>query len=111
MPTPYIRIDEIGGNCPCQADGEIYGMPFYFRARGGGWTLSVSQPGEDPVLGGSFYEAEGADESYGWIDEGQALTIIADHIVAIRKKLWETKGAAMWTDLHDAAPCTPPARA
>jgi hypothetical protein len=97
---PHIQIDEIGGNCPCQASGTIYGMPFYFRARSGGWSLEVCEPGADPVCNGSFYYANGDDPSFGWIDEGEALAIIAKHIVPIRKKLWETKGAAMWTDLQ-----------
>ena len=30
------------GACPVQAEGTVDGLPFYFRARGGEWTLSVA---------------------------------------------------------------------
>lgn len=41
-----LRIDNIGGNCPVQAEGTINGEPFYFRARGRHWSFSV---GQDPI--------------------------------------------------------------
>lgn len=31
------------GNCPVQAEGSINGYPFYFRARGGTWSVRVSR--------------------------------------------------------------------
>lgn len=32
-----------GGNCPVQAEGKINGLPFYFRSRGGHWSLSIAK--------------------------------------------------------------------
>lgn len=32
-----------------QGDGEVDGHPFYFRARGEWWTLSIARPDGDPV--------------------------------------------------------------
>ena len=32
-----------GGNCPVQAEGFIDGLPFYFRSRGSGWSLSIAK--------------------------------------------------------------------
>lgn len=42
-----IEIEMIGGNCPVQAEGLIDGQPFYFRARGGSWSLSIGSDFED----------------------------------------------------------------
>lgn len=36
-----IIIDSFGGNCPVQAEGTIDGKPFYFRARGSSWSMSI----------------------------------------------------------------------
>lgn len=41
-----VRISYIAGNCPVQAEGHINETPFYFRARGDAWCLSV---GESPL--------------------------------------------------------------
>jgi hypothetical protein len=41
-----LIVDLIGGNCPLQAEGTINGVPFYFRARGGSWSMGI---GQDPV--------------------------------------------------------------
>jgi hypothetical protein len=43
-----IQIDDLGGNCPVQAHGLIDGEPFYFRARGEHWSLSIGSDDEDP---------------------------------------------------------------
>lgn len=38
------------GNCPVQAEGFINGLPFYFRSRGGTWSLSIAKSvGKDPL--------------------------------------------------------------
>lgn len=33
---------EPSGKCPVQAEGKINGFPFYFRSRGGHWSLSIA---------------------------------------------------------------------
>jgi hypothetical protein len=38
------------GTCPVQAEGKINGLPFYFRSRGGSWSLSIAAtPDGDPL--------------------------------------------------------------
>lgn len=34
----------IEGNCPVQADGLIDDHPYYFRARGEGWEMTIARP-------------------------------------------------------------------
>ena len=53
MKEPIITIDAIGGNCPVQADGKIDGKPFYFRARGGRWSISIG--GSDVISRPQWY--------------------------------------------------------
>lgn len=70
-----IIIDEIGGNCPVQADGTIGGQPFYFRARGEHWSFGV---GADPIGEPDwYYQEEYPGEPYaaGWmtLDEARAF--------------------------------------
>ncbi len=45
-PGPLV-IDTVGGNCPVEAEGTVGGKPFYFRARGEHWTMSI---GGEPVM-------------------------------------------------------------
>ncbi|NNC16362.1 hypothetical protein HRD49_07705 [Corallococcus exiguus] len=40
---------DFGGSCPMQGDGEVDGLPFYFRARWDSWELDIAQPGCDPL--------------------------------------------------------------
>lgn len=41
-------ITDIGGMCPTQAWGNLEdGRAFYFRARGGAWTIDISDGKED----------------------------------------------------------------
>lgn len=75
-----LVIDTISGFCPVQAEGTIAGKPFYFRARGERWTMSI---GEDPV---GIHDTEGpgwyCECSYGawpdagWMPEGEARRLI-----------------------------------
>ena len=52
MTNFHLRIDNIGGNCPVQAEGVIEdertfkSYPFYFRSR---WDRGRMGIGEDPV--------------------------------------------------------------
>jgi len=36
-----LVIEYLGGQCPVEAGGEINGTPFYFRARGARWSMSI----------------------------------------------------------------------
>ena len=78
MNNPFIRIDTFGGNCPVQAEGTIDGKPFYFRARGDHWSMSIG--GEDIFFAPDwFYEEDYGDAEYaaGWMPMHEALGFIA----------------------------------
>ena len=66
----------IGGNCPVQAEGEIGGARFYFRARGGAWSLSIG--GEDIILGPKWFYKEAYKKwpLAGWMPEEEAINFI-----------------------------------
>lgn len=72
-----ININMLGGCCPVQAEGTIDGKPFYFRARGSSWSMSIG--GSDVVGNPDWYyqQAYGEDGfSAGWMTEVEALTFI-----------------------------------
>jgi len=84
-----IEIDWLGGNCPVQAMGKIDGEPFYFRARGETWSLSIGSEEEDSgktgvhgrdVVGSPSreYEEDYGDGPYdaGWMKEDVARQMI-----------------------------------
>ena len=70
--TPDITIDYLGGNCPVQAEGTVNGKPFYFRARGEHWSMSIG--GADPVGEPEWDHAEWFGEwpDAGWMTPQQA---------------------------------------
>ena len=70
-----IEIDEIGGNCPVQAEGRIGGEPFYFRARGDSWSIGIGgKPIGEPDW---FYrEPYGAGFEAGWMEVTEARAFI-----------------------------------
>lgn len=50
MKKPKIKF-EYGpsGNCPVQAEGTINGHRFYFRSRGGSWSMRITKKKVDPL--------------------------------------------------------------
>lgn len=46
---PQIEIQETGGLAPLEVLGTIEGKPFYFRARGNSWNLTLSEVDSDPI--------------------------------------------------------------
>lgn len=75
---PFIRIETLGGNCPVQAEGAVDGAPFYFRARGNRWSMSIG--GDDVVRSPDWYHEEPyGEEEYvaGWMPAYVALGFIA----------------------------------
>jgi hypothetical protein len=71
-----VQIDWLGGNCPVQAEGNVDGKPFYFRARGNHWTMGI---GSDPVGSPEWdYEEQYGDEPFaaGWMTEEEARAFI-----------------------------------
>lgn len=73
---PAVNIVELGGNCPVQAEGTIAGKPFYFRARGSSWRLSVGDG--DPMRNPEWTHKEGYGETFeaGWMEEKEAIRFI-----------------------------------
>jgi hypothetical protein len=72
-----LLIDQIGGNCPVQAEGTIDGVPFYFRARGEHWSIGVG--GDDPVCAPEWErEEEWGDGPFAavWMPLDEARRII-----------------------------------
>jgi len=72
-----VVIDVIGGNCPVQAEGTVDGKPFYFRARGDEWSMSIG--GDDIIMSPEWYyeEAYGDWPEAGWMPEDEARAFIA----------------------------------
>lgn len=63
MRAPLVIIDNVGGNCPLQAEGTINGLPFYYRARWDTWSIGI---GGEPILAPAwFYHEEVVDA--GWL--------------------------------------------
>jgi hypothetical protein len=77
IPVNGIRIKDIGGFCPVQAEGTIDGAPFYFRARGSRWSLSVG--GADVIGAPEFHHEEPYGDgpfAAGWMEEEEARAFI-----------------------------------
>jgi hypothetical protein len=80
---PIVTITLIGGNCPVQAEGDVDGHEFYFRARGNYWRMNI---GGEVVCNPEWsYEEPYGDEPYaaGWMSEDEARAFIAKAV-----RLW-----------------------
>ncbi len=80
-----VVIDWIGGNCPVQANGTLDGYPFYFRARGEHWTMTIANSKDTPMddLWSGYEEAWHYGEDYGdsqfaagWMSEDEARAFL-----------------------------------
>lgn len=74
-----LVIDYMGGACPTQSEGTIQGIPFYYRARHGSWSLGI---GQDPVSNGDI-NLFGDDPHVGWVpdEDVKAVLIIGNSLV------------------------------
>ena len=70
-----IEID-IYGHCPVQGEGTINGMPFYFRARHGLWTMTIDNDPVEAAFRGAGREWAGVYENASWMDHAEARAII-----------------------------------
>lgn len=81
-----LEITLLGGSCPVQAEGRIDGEPFYFRARGSHWSLSIG--GEDPVMTPDWYHEEPYGQGpfdAGWMNRDEAQAFIEKGAKLYRK--------------------------
>jgi hypothetical protein len=66
-PLP-VTVRFLTDAAPIQAEGDVRGRPFYFRARHNAWRFVVSEsPDLDPVE----IEAEHVAAGQGWLIEGE----------------------------------------
>ncbi len=73
MSQPKVIIETIGGNCPVQAEGQIDGFGFYFRARGEQWSIEIYDGSEK---GWYYSEPYGTTFEAGWMDKEEAEAFI-----------------------------------
>lgn len=85
MSDLQFHIDWIGGNCPVQAEGMVNRRPWYFRARGDSWSMTVGNPGDQHALDSEAWrcEQEYGDGPYdaGWMPEDEARGFIVGAIM------------------------------
>jgi hypothetical protein len=74
MSEPKVEIQTLGGNCPVQAEGQIDGYGFYFRARGSHWSLEIYTGPEGPWEHWEDYGNTPFDA--GWMTEEEAEEFI-----------------------------------
>lgn len=95
-------IDQLGGNCPVQAEGTIDGQRFYFRARGSSWQWHVASTDAEIFDKPTFYlEREYAPEqSYaaGWMLQSEAVGFMCEGVRRYRadrdlRDAWEAQGS------------------
>lgn len=75
-----LVVTSMGGVCPTQAEGEMDGNPFYFRARHGVWNLTVVKPGCDaawPKKDDVLLTLDGDDPTHGWMNDLDVMAILA----------------------------------
>ena len=76
-------IHTLYGDCPTQGFGTVGSWSWYFRARGGGWSLDVGKgaaDGSDYVDYGHEWHDEGDDPACGYMEADAALAIIAESL-------------------------------
>lgn len=76
--------------CPVQIEGEVDGLPFYFRARWESWSFTVAaQPGGNAISGPLAFGLTGEAEDVGgmagsWMPHSEVWRHIEEGIAALR---------------------------
>lgn len=99
MTDPNITINNLGRNCPVQAEGTIDGHAFYFRARGSHWSIELAQ-GDGVFLSElsnadynqwvatwEYYERWGEWPDAGWMEIEDAMWLIHRAAMLYRQSL------------------------
>lgn len=103
-----LIIEDLGGNCPVQAEGFFDGVPFYFRARGSHWSLTVGVAGETQLT--EWFE-EYCDDPYGagWMEEEEARQFIQkcydEWVLVDRPRIWYPISERMPKIMPEASIC------
>lgn len=67
-----LAVDWVGGSCPTQSEGTVWGERYYFRARHGEWYLNIGGSAVfDPTL-----RLTGEDETAGFMEDESVLYIL-----------------------------------
>lgn len=82
-----IKLDNYGGNCPVQIEGEFDGLAFYFRARGMAWQFHAAAHYGDIFDNDLFC----IDRDYGtgpfdagWMPLHEAIGFVCDAVTEYR---------------------------
>jgi hypothetical protein len=76
MDDSRVVIDALGGVCPVQAEGTVDSEPFYFRARGQRWTMSIGGDVLDCADWRSGAPRGEGEYDAGWMSHDEAWEII-----------------------------------
>lgn len=77
------------GACPVQGDGEVDGMPCYYRSRGEGWQFHVaSSPDGDPLDDDAWFyeEAPYFWPAGGWVHRDTSIECIKKAVAEYRNQ-------------------------
>ena len=88
-----VVVASIGGNCPVQAEGTVDGAPFYFRARGNSWSMSIGAKPVEVCCGqadGWHMHRQWGDEPFaaGWMPVEEAMRLIREAAEAYASDLF-----------------------
>lgn len=72
-----------GGACPVQGEGEVEGLPAYYRSRGAHWSLTITLSEEEEWTYGRVC---GAWPDAGWLHREESLRNIAEAVRAFRAR-------------------------
>lgn len=88
-----VTMEQTCGACPVQYEGEVDGVPFYFRARGQRWSFGAGGESTEDACeiamgwqdGFCRQESWGSDMfDAGWMDPAEAEAIIARCVAEFR---------------------------
>lgn len=90
---PDLRLDEAGGACPFQAEGTLFGIPFYFRFRHNWASLRLGADVFDKPLYSAGAEF-GTHEDQGTLTDGEFMDLMSVLIPALERApiCWEFPG-------------------
>lgn len=91
-------IEWLSGQCPVQAEGDIGGKKFYFRARWNKWSVAI---GDNPVGKPEFIYSESWGNTpgeAGYMTEDESIVAIIRGLDAYKTTTAKEEYDAMWDD-------------